>query len=262
MKTAFHIGGWGTDHIFQALGDIRTAGIRAVEVYADVATVYDGKPQEFSFFLQKGGLSLVGAYGGGVFSDPDFREADVESARVVARWLKRAGGRFLILQGGERGERPADDLKAVAVTANLIGKACQREGVEFCFQPHTDTPIFAEDEIRAFLGKTDPATVLLCADTGHMGEAGMDLIPFLAEHGERIRVVHLRDLRPKPVFVGSPFANAGKGTLHLAATVAALRARGFHGWIVGFADDRSEQPAKSVRQFAEYARGTLRLTPG
>lgn len=91
MKVTFHAGAWGADHLFQGLNAIAAAGFRAVEVYADVASVYEDKADEFLFFLEKGGLSLAGAYGGGVFTDPDFRDFDEEAARSVSRWIREAG---------------------------------------------------------------------------------------------------------------------------------------------------------------------------
>jgi sugar phosphate isomerase/epimerase len=253
VNLAFHTGAWGTDHIFQALNAVGAAGIRHVEVFADVATVYDSKAEEFQFFLRKAGLGLVGAYGGGVFTDPDFRESDTEAARALARWVRSAGGSLVILQGGDRSAEPDRDVQAAAATANVVGQACRDEGVQFAFQPHVGTCIFEESEIRRFLGFTSRDLVGLCADTGHLAEAGVDLVPFMTEVAGRVRVVHLRDVRPKPVFVGGPFANPGKGTLQLPAAVAALRAAGFRGALVGFADDPREDPARTVLSFADFA---------
>jgi inosose dehydratase len=261
LKPTFHAGAWGSDHLFQALNAIAASRIRHVEVYADVATVYEDKADEFLFFLQKAGLSLAGAYGGGVFTDPEFREADVEGARTTARWLKEAGGTCLILQGGEATGDPQGDVAAAAATADAVGLACREEGIQFCFQPHAGTVVFRQEEVRAFASQTRPETVGLCLDTGHLAEAGADLVPFVVEHASRIRVVHLRDLRPKPVFVGGPFANAGKGNVNLPAVVAALRAQGYGGWVVGFADDPREDPAASAKDFARFAATKLHLKP-
>jgi inosose dehydratase len=259
LKVAFHAGAWGADHLFQALQGISKAGIGFVEVYADVAQVYEERADEFLFFLQKAGLRLSGAYGGGVFTDPDFREADVEGARAAARWVRDAGGSTLILQGGEGTGDAHRDLSSAAATANAVGAACRLEGVGFCFQPHAGTVVFREEEVAAFFRETDPAAVGVCLDTGHLAEASVDIVPFVQEHGSRIRVVHLRDLRPKPVFVGGPFANAGKGTVDLVAVVAALRVAGYGGTVVGFADDPREDPAASARDFARFAASKLRL---
>jgi inosose dehydratase len=252
LKVTFHAGAWGSDHLFQGLNAIAGAKIRFVEVYADVASVYEGRADEFLFFLQKAGLSLAGAYGGGVFTDPDFMESDVESARSTARWIKEAGGNVLILQGGEGTGKPAVDVKAAAATADAVGQACRQEGVQFCFQPHIGSVVFKEAEIRSFLSLTNPRDVGICLDTGHFAEGGVDLVPFVVAHADRIRVVHLRDLRRKPVFVGGPFANAGKGTVNILAVLGALRGQDYHGWVVGFADDPLEDPAKSAVDYAAF----------
>jgi len=259
LRVTFHAGAWGTDHLFQALNSIAGARLRSVEVYADVATAYEGKADEFLFFLDKAGLSLAGAYGGGVFTDPQFREFDVEAARNAARWLREAGGSILILQGGEGTGDAKRDLQVAASVANAVGQACREERVEFCYQPHIGTVVFREDEVRSFFHMTHPENVGICLDTGHLAEAGVDVVPFIVDHAARIKVVHLRDLRRKPVFVGGPFANAGKGTVPLPAVVGALRAQGYAGWLVGFADDPREDPAKSAKEFAAYASGKLGL---
>lgn len=259
MKVTFHAGAWGTDHLFQALNAITATGIRFVEVYADVATVYDGKADEFRFFLEKAGLSLAGAYGGGVFTDEDFREVDVEGARATARWLRQAGGDLLILQGGEPSDDPERDLRVAAETADAVGKACLQEKIRFCYQPHIGSVFFTEEQIRALLDATDPRLVHLCLATGHMSEAKVDLVPFIADYIDRIRIVHLRDLRMKPIFVGGPFANAGKGTVPLPAIIGALKSQEYAGWLVGFADDARIDPAQSARDFADYATQKLRI---
>jgi len=261
LKVTFHAGAWGSDHLFQALNSIAAAKFRFAEVFADVASVYDGRADEFLFFLQKGGLGMAGAYGGGVFTDPDFRESDVESARSTASWIKQAGGSVLILQGGDGTGDPRRDLDVAVETADAVGKACRQEGVQFCFQPHLGTAVFREPEVRSFFSRTNPEDVGICLDTGHLAEAGVDLVPFIAAHAGRIHAVHLRDLRRKPVFVGGPFCNAGKGTVNLPAVIGALRAQEFHGWLVGFADDPREDPAKSAKDFAQFAVAKLHLKP-
>jgi inosose dehydratase len=259
LKVSFHAGAWGSDHLFQALNSIAALKFRFVEVYADVATVYADRADEFLFFLQKAGLTLAGAYGGGVFTDPDFREADVESARATARWLKEAGGAVLILQGGEGTGDPGADLLHAAETADAVGQACRLEGIQFCYQPHIGTVVFREGEIDNLLARTRPELVGLCLDTGHLAEAGIDLVPFVVRNAGRVRAVHLRDLRPKPVFVGGPFANAGKGAVNLPAVLGALRGQGYEEWVVGFADDPRAEPAKSAADFAHFAVSKLQL---
>jgi sugar phosphate isomerase/epimerase len=261
LKLTFHAGAWGTDHLFQALNEIRAAGFQNVEVFADVATVYEGKADEFQFFLQKAGLNLLGAYGGGTFTDTHFREVDVESARSVARWIRAAGGSTLILQGGESTGNSDLDIQVAASTSNLIGWACNAEGIDFCFQPHMGTVVSDEASLRKFLRVANPELVHLCLDTAHLGEAQVDIVPLLLDVGTRVRVVHLRDLRRKPVFVGGPFTNPGHGVLDLSDIVATLRGCGYDGWVVGFSDDPRKDASAVAKEFLEYAKTYLRLLP-
>jgi inosose dehydratase len=56
----------------------------------------------------------------------------------------------------------------------------------------------ARDDVRTtrFLELTDPATVSLCLDTGHIAYAGGDNRAIVARHPDRIGYVHLKSIDP------------------------------------------------------------------
>ena len=64
------------------------------------------------------------------------------------------------------------------------------------FHPHADAHVDREDRIGRFLELTDPATVSLCLDTGHVAYAGGDNRAIVAKHPDRIGYVHLKSFSP------------------------------------------------------------------
>jgi len=69
-------------------------------------------------------------------------------------------------------------------------------GVRQAFHPPADAHVDTEDRIGRFLEGTDPATVSLCLDTGHVAYAGGDNRAIVAEHPDRIGYVHLKSVDP------------------------------------------------------------------
>ena len=52
------------------------------------------------------------------------------------------------------------------------------------------------EEIERFLDGTDPETVHLCLDTGHVAYCGADNLALIRDYPERIRYVHLKQVDP------------------------------------------------------------------
>ena len=69
-------------------------------------------------------------------------------------------------------------------------------GCVLVFHTHADTHVAAPGEIERFLAGTDPATVHLCLDTGHVAYCGGDPLELIREHGDRVAYVHLKSVDP------------------------------------------------------------------
>jgi inosose dehydratase len=69
-------------------------------------------------------------------------------------------------------------------------------GCVLVFHSHADTHVAAPDEIERFLAGTDPATVHLCLDTGHVAYCGGDPLQLIRDHGDRVAYVHLKSVDP------------------------------------------------------------------
>ncbi len=64
------------------------------------------------------------------------------------------------------------------------------------FHPHVDTHVDTQEFIERFLQNTDPATVSLCLDTGHVSYCSGDNSEIVARHPDRISYVHLKQVDP------------------------------------------------------------------
>jgi inosose dehydratase len=78
-----------------------------------------------------------------------------------------------------------------------LGRVLRDEcGVRQMFHPHADAHVDNNATIARFLELTDPATVSLCLDTGHVAYTGGDNRAIVATHPDRIGYVHLKSINP------------------------------------------------------------------
>jgi inosose dehydratase len=81
-----------------------------------------------------------------------------------------------------------------------LGRALLQEfGVRQMFHPHADAHVESAASIDRFLEVTDPASVSLCRDTGHIAYGGGDNRAVVAKHPSRIGYVHLKSVNPEVI---------------------------------------------------------------
>jgi inosose dehydratase len=64
------------------------------------------------------------------------------------------------------------------------------------FHTHADSHVGTHEQIERFLDGTDPETVQLCLDTGHVAYCGADNLKIIRDYPERIAYVHLKQVDP------------------------------------------------------------------
>ena len=70
-------------------------------------------------------------------------------------------------------------------------------GAVLVFHTHADSHVGTQEEIERFLDGTDPETVQLCLDTGHVAYCGADNLKLIADYPDRVQYVHLKQVEPR-----------------------------------------------------------------
>ena len=162
-----------------------------------------------------------------------------------------------------------EQYRRFADTLNEVGAILRAEGVRAAFHNHVGTPIETREEIDTLLALTDPATIFLGPDTGHLAWAGDDPVAFCRDYAARIVTMHLKDVDPAVVARGRDagwdyrtftdagvFTELGDGGVDFPAIFAILREANFAGWLIAETDVTQRPSAlESATVSREYLRG-------
>jgi inosose dehydratase len=220
---------------------------------------YLGTPQQLGERLAAHGLELVGGFVPIAFSkrkqwysgfeglDWTLDLFDAAGAKNAHPVLCDAGGPERLENPGRGGEditlRLNDHRWATLVDGIHRAEERARErGYVPVFHHHTSSYVEGVPEIERLLVSTD---VPLLLDSGHILVAGGDPLTALADWGDRIAAVHVKDVR-LDVLAGVKaeradtltawerglFCALGEGDVDLAAFCRALDERRYDGWVV------------------------------
>ena len=191
----------------QFLDEAAEAGYTAVELGPFGYLPTD--PEQLRDELGRRGLTLTGATAGtALHRGGDSLGAALAECRPVAGLLAAMEAPFLVtlpvmytdLYTGELLEPlelTAEQWKTLGEGHSELGRVILEEfGVAQMFHPHADAHVDTQERIERFLEVTDPTTVSLCLDTGHVAYAGGDNQAIVAAHPDRIGYVHLKSIDP------------------------------------------------------------------
>ncbi len=166
-------------------------------------------PEQLRDELGKRGLRLSGgAVFAGLHRGAEALKQAVDDCRQEAALLTALGARHLVLL--PEGYTDLDgnitqpvDLKPEqwgALTSGMSELAAvlrDEFDVDLVFHPHADSHVGTQDEVERFLMDTDPQTVSLCLDTGHISYCGGDNMALIEKYPSRIGYLHLKQVDPK-----------------------------------------------------------------
>ncbi len=191
----------------QFLDEAAAAGYTAVELgpFGYLPT----SPEQLRDELGRRGLALTGATAGtALHRGGDALDAALLECRQVAALLAAMDAPYLVtlpamytdLYTGallEPAELTPEQWTTLGRGHSELGRLLQDEhGVRQMFHPHADAHVDDDARTTRFLELTDPATVWLCLDTGHIAYAGGDNRAIVARHPDRIGYVHLKSVDP------------------------------------------------------------------
>jgi inosose dehydratase len=86
-------------------------------------------------------------------------------------------------------------FEKLAKGLNEVGKIANEKGMKAAFHYHIGTGVQSMEETEKILSMTDPELVGIVFDTGHSTLAGADPLKLLEKHMERVKHIHLKDVR-------------------------------------------------------------------
>jgi inosose dehydratase len=123
---------------------------------------------------------------------------------------------------------------------------------------------------------TDPRYVFFCPDSAHLTAAEIDVPGMIRRYGERMRYMHLKDLRAGSieerrnqkagikVASGSEqlpiFCELGHGVIDYGPIMSALQDIGYHDWLTVEIDVSLTTPKESLRICRDYLEEKLGLS--
>ena len=88
-----------------------------------------------------------------------------------------------------------EEWASLNIGMSELGKyVADTHGAMLVFHTHADSHVGTQAEIERFLDGTDPETVQLCLDTGHVAYCGADNLKLIADYPDRVQYVHLKQV--------------------------------------------------------------------
>jgi inosose dehydratase len=151
--------------------------------------------------VDRRGLSVSGQAVFGALHDPGRWEADLGDAHQVAELVTAMGAGHMVLLPADAGPNPpeldTDRWRTLVERTSELGRILKEEhGVAAVFHPHADSYVGTQPQIERFLADTDPASVNLCLDTGHVAYYDGDNLELIRKYPDRIGYLHLKQADP------------------------------------------------------------------
>jgi inosose dehydratase len=129
--------------------------------------------------------------------------------------------------------------------AHRAAEICREAGFPVSFHHHAGTYVETRREIDRLVSQLDTALMGLCFDSGHAAFGGAEPLALLAEYGELVNHVHIKDVDLELLaalhqrgdglevaWAEGVFCRLGTGGAQVEACLERLRAVDYEGWIV------------------------------
>jgi inosose dehydratase len=261
----------------QCLNEMSEAGYTGCEV----GNKYPRDPKKLKILLQPRQLKIASAWYSTFFTE-EKKDETVNGFIVHMNFLKAMGAKVVVIcecgyciQGQAKpilGDKPEfSDYQWQLLIDGLheIGHLAKKEGMAIVYHHHMGTGIQNWDEISQLMKRTDSSLVSLLADTGHMLYAGSDPMGLFTEFADRIRHIHLKDIRldvfnqtrsQKLSFLKSVkrgvFTVPGDGVIDFAPVFKWVKESHYCGWLIVEAE---QDPAlANPLEYAKKARSYIK----
>jgi len=280
------------------LDGARDAGVEGVELAPDPAgfdaalKVY-GSAKEFGHALEERGLVLTSSYAhgrqliGNAIADPELEKVADDSFERHALFLAELGAATIVSGNLPRtrfgNDSPDDTATEADFTApvarevherfaeqlNRLGAITRRHGVKIAIHTDAYSVCSRNEDIATVLELTDPASIAMCPDAGHITLDGGDAVAVLRDHVDRIPTMHWKDCahplsghvlrgdqKERHADMLKAFRVLGSGTVDWKEWMRVLRDHSWRGWATEEIDN-SPDPVGELRTGLEYFRREL-----
>lgn len=275
------------------LDGVREAGLEGVELAPDpggweAALGAYGGVEGVRDALDDRGLTLTSSYAhgrqliGNAMSDPAAEAIADDAFNRHARFLADLGGKYIVTGNIARSrfgnESPDDSATAkdfmqpvapevhekFAEQLNRLGKITSRHGISIAI--HTDAYSICSraTDIAQVLSLTDPQSIFLCPDAGHITLDGEDPVAVLEANIDRIPTMHWKDCaaplsghvirgnqKERHAVMLTHFRVLGSGSIDWRSWMAVLRETRWSGWATEEIDN-SPDPVGELRKGLTY----------
>ncbi len=145
-----------------------------------------------------------------------------------------------------------DTANDIITRANAFAKIIRNEGFTFSYHNHSNEFIRTENGktvMDLFLEGFDKELIDFMPDTYWLQHGGADVRHFIEQYSDRIKIIHLKDMKRTPE--GVTFAELGKGNIYLEGIVKLAMDNGINNFIVE-QDKCDGDPLESARISIEY----------
>jgi len=192
--------------------------------------------------LDQAGLALVSVYTGANFVYEEILADELHRVHRAAGLAATFGAEQLVVGGGARraAGTPESDYDRLGTALDTVADIAEEQGLSACYHPHLTTIVESPDELEKIMARS---RIGFCPDTAHLAAGGGDPAELIRRYPDRIRHVHLKDLRREPF----SFQPLGQGELDFTDVLAAVREVGYDRWLVVELDAYDGDPAEAAR---------------
>ena len=200
----------GAENTFeQCVSEMALAGFTGSEV----GNKYPKDPAELKKALDLRGIEICNQWFSSFLITKPLEEVEKEF-RAQLEFLKAMGAKVIgaseqsySVQGqedtpvfGHKYVMDDEEWDTFCNGMNYLGKIAKEEyGIALTFHHHMGTVVQDPDEVERMMANTDPEYVSLLFDTGHFTYCGADPLEMVKKYVNRIKHVHLKDIRPEVV---------------------------------------------------------------
>ncbi|WP_029451258.1 myo-inosose-2 dehydratase [Clostridium algidicarnis] len=255
----------GKENTFdQCLSEVALSGFKGTEV----GNKYPRDVKVLKRALELRGLEIASAWFSSFLTTKPYEETKAEfikhrdflhdlgsSVIVVAEQGYSIQGELDTAVFGGKHHFNEEEWELLGSGLNKLGKLAQDKGMKVVYHHHMGTGVQTTAEIDKLMSITDENLVYLLFDSGHLVYSGEDHIAILKKYINRIKHVHLKDIRPeivkevkdqklsflKGVRLGA-FTVPGDGSIDFKPIFKILEENNYEGWLLVEAE---QDPAKA-----------------